>query len=955
VTVTQARRLDNGGAPLTSPPRPDRSPTGQQRVIAALPIAALILIPVAIFAGATLILGHPLLMGDNLIQGYPLRALVGTDLKHGSWPLWDPWIWSGTPLMAGLNAGALYPVTFLFAAMSPTAAWVLGQILVSSSISVGTYVFLLATGPGRLASFLGAASFAFAGAVAGQSAVHVDMAEGFASLPWMLLAVRHVIDDGRWRWTVLLGAGVACLLLAGSPEAILDVSILALAYGIVRWSLRPSTWRRLVTRAGAGFALGIGVSAFLWLPALRFIDISQRSSVSIVFASSYSFPPRSFVLGLVPFLEGGWGLVSQPSYFGRSNLGEVALYVGLLPFVAAVAVVGRRWAEWLPIGERRTWYFIGLVGIVLAVGAGTPLEHLIIHIPIYGKQRDEGRNIVDVDFAACVLLAWWLDGGRRPEGARTPSETIAAGIVFTAVVGVLVWLVTAPASLWRAVAAYGPSSTQLRSIETAAVISALLAAGAAALVLARPRLRRSRWLGLAAVFVVIDVGLFASGTTFATSQAPPSASALGPLLQMVQDSLSPDGRYALYDPDLLYYSAVVDAGEPDVGILAKLPSVEGYGSIVGLEYSSHTGTHLKDGLAANLLDIGYFQHLDLQVMVAPAEEFLTPIAAMPRVGAPANLSPIVERSGVDPLLPAGNYLPPQARLPLPQLTSPRAAISRGGYVGWYFGTLASPNSANLVLSRPAASQLVRVGEIAPSGAVSWQRPQRLAAGASTVSLDVKSLPSAGIEVQLLSGPDLGPSQLTLGAEGHAYVVNGVLAPALTPGSWTYVGQAEHFAVYRADYVPQRAWVQAHGTYAISPHLPAGVRVLSQSTDTAVITVRSPRPSMLLRSEAWDSGWQAEIVSGQAASEDLAGAETARGAPLAGAKSTPVLQVGVVQAVDIPAGLSIVRFSYKASGLSRGLTIAGGTLAAGVLGFALFVLAGRRRRRRQQTPEPWGGA
>ena len=418
MTVTQAPRLAEPGQPPASPPSTGPSPVAVARLAAALPIAALILIPVAVYAGAALILGHPLLVGDNLIQGFPLRVLVGTDLKSGSLPLWDPWIWSGTPLMAGLNAGAFYPATLLFAVMSPTAAWVIGQVLVSSSISVGTYLFLRETGPGRLAAFLGAVSFAFAGAVAAQSAVHVDMAEGFASLPWMLLAVRRIVDEGRWRWSLLLGVAVVCLVLAGAPEAILDISILALVYGILRWSLRPSTWWRLLSRAGAGFAMGIGASAFLWLPALRFIDISQRSSVSTAFASSYSFPPRSFVLGLVPFLEGGWGLLSQPAYFARSNLGEVAFYVGLLPLMAAIAVAGRRWREWLPQGERRTWYLIGLVGIVLAVGAGTPLEHVIGHIPFYGKQRDEGRNIVDVDFAACVLFAWWLDGGRRPEGRK---------------------------------------------------------------------------------------------------------------------------------------------------------------------------------------------------------------------------------------------------------------------------------------------------------------------------------------------------------------------------------------------------------------------------------------------------------------------------------------------------------------------------------------------------------
>jgi hypothetical protein len=67
----------------------------------------------------------------------------------------------------------------------------------------------------------------------------------------------------------------------------------------------------------------------------------------------------------------------------------------------------------------------------------------------------------------------------------------------------------------------------------------------------------------------------------------------------------------------------------------------------------------------------------------------------------------------------------------------------------------------------------------------------------------------------------------------------------------------------------------------------------------------------------------------------------------------VLQVGVVQAVDIPAGVSVVRFSYEAEGFSKGLKITGATLVLGVLGVALVVGLERRRRRARATDVPTG--
>jgi len=212
VTTTVARPLAEAPALEPAPARGRRpGPLG-------LALLALVLIPTAVFVGADLFGGHLLLSGDNLIQSYPLHVLVGTELRKGQFPAWDPYIWSGTPLAAGLNASALYPTTLLFALMNPHAAWIIGEIFVFGSVGVGTCLLLSDSGISPLPAFLGAAVFAFGGAVATQVSVHTDMADGLASLPWMLLAVRRIATDGRWRWAVALGIAFGLTILAGAPE-----------------------------------------------------------------------------------------------------------------------------------------------------------------------------------------------------------------------------------------------------------------------------------------------------------------------------------------------------------------------------------------------------------------------------------------------------------------------------------------------------------------------------------------------------------------------------------------------------------------------------------------------------------------------------------------------------------------------------------------------------------------
>ena len=720
------------GSVETAPPAPEPAPP--RRTV--WPIVALIAIPTFVFVGANLFGGHLLLSGDNLIQSYPLRLLVGADLRKGIWPTWDPWIWSGTPLLAGLNAGAFYPSTFLFAFLSGSQAWVIGEIAIFSSVGVGTYLLLRAGGTSPLASFLGAASFAFAGAVADQTAVHLDMGEGFAALPWALLAIRHIGDDGRWRWAVLLGVATAVLVLAGSPEAIVDVAALAATYAVVRFSLRPGAWWAFVSRGAVAAALGIGLSAVVWLPALHFIATSQRAHLSASFASEYSYPPSAILLSVIPFLEGGSRLFSQPQYFGPSNLPEVALYVGILPLVAVLTMLARPWRSWPPDGERRTWYVVLVVGLVLAIGAGTPLEHLLVHIPFYGRQRDQGRNIVAADLAACALFAWWIDAGGRTVAAKLVATARNNGAgnggsgdrtvrgrhrsevaVALGLVGVVIvfaaWFALAPTSLWHTLDAYLPSQATVRTLWPAVGLAAAIAGVAALVVWSRSRLGSSHWARLVAGFTLLDLVLFSFGSSFASSEAFPSLTSSGALLQLTAKNLSNGGRYAVFDPDLFDPLSLVDAGEPNVGVAEDLASVGGYGAIVNARYSRVTGAHERAHVSVNSLGFGTLRPLELQVMLTVPEEFIVPVSSVPAPGmTPASLA---EQPGVDPALPGGNVPIPQDTLPSVNQVAPHAAVVAGSRTGWFFGTNLRPEEATLLLGIAGSGQRFRLGEITPSG------------------------------------------------------------------------------------------------------------------------------------------------------------------------------------------------------------------------------------------------
>src|SRR5580698_6829502 len=108
------------------------------------PFAVLIALPAAGFIVPDLVGGHLLMAGDNVQQNYPLHVLVGTTLRHGQLPYWNPYIFSGTPLLAGFNAGAFYPLMGLFVILPDRVAWIATEVVLFSGIAIGMYVFLRA-------------------------------------------------------------------------------------------------------------------------------------------------------------------------------------------------------------------------------------------------------------------------------------------------------------------------------------------------------------------------------------------------------------------------------------------------------------------------------------------------------------------------------------------------------------------------------------------------------------------------------------------------------------------------------------------------------------------------------------------------------------------------------------------------------------------------------------------
>ena len=424
-----------------------------------LAIVALLAIPVLII-GIPAIFGHPLLPGDDFRQGLPLRVLVGRDIAGGQLPLWNPYIWSGTPLLGGFNAGALYPPVLLFSLLPPITAWTFSLILTYWICITGTYLLARKLELSPIPSFLTSATFSFLGAMSTQ-VVHVEIIDGYAWIPWFLLSVEGLAcalrknrtsrvecpgsadghtpanprisgtgvarnpdgyrgvggENGVWplvRWVALGGFSVGMAALSGSPDALERIAIVGGLVAIWHAARHSdfSTWRerRLFVLLVAAMAVwGATVGAVQLLPGLSFHAISQTTDGAFMYAFSFvHLPFWTWLLLLIPGLTGGNGNFGLPY---STSIVEFMGYAGLLPLMAIPALLSRSFGKRKdPLaGKWAMWILITVAGALLAMAPSLPGGSLLAHLPLYGDMRIQARNLLLVDLGLAVLLGYFAD------------------------------------------------------------------------------------------------------------------------------------------------------------------------------------------------------------------------------------------------------------------------------------------------------------------------------------------------------------------------------------------------------------------------------------------------------------------------------------------------------------------------------------------------------------------
>ena len=355
-------------------------------------------------------------LGDLVAGFYPIHQYVADALQAGSVPLWNPHLMMGMPLLAAYQPGVLYlPNLLLYGVLPMDLAWSLGFPLRLLIAGLGTALFVRHLGGTKLASLASGLSFAFSGFVLTWSGwPHVDVA---VWLPWVFLGVSALRESPTARRAGLLALAIAMPLLAGHPQTLAYLVLLAGLWGVHRLLFEGAEdrWRYLVWAVVAA-ALGGGLAAAQLLPTAEWLGLLLRSTSDRM---SSHLPGADWVAFLSRDSR------STPNSAGL-KIPEGAAYLGIVPLFGMALAVLSRW--------RADVVFFGAtfaVAFLVAFGWG-PFYDVFANAPVFQGVPNQ-RILVLAMFAGAVLcglgLSAWQERLREDAPIRWQTLTWWGAVV----------------------------------------------------------------------------------------------------------------------------------------------------------------------------------------------------------------------------------------------------------------------------------------------------------------------------------------------------------------------------------------------------------------------------------------------------------------------------------------------------------------------------------------------
>ncbi len=265
------------------------------------------------------------LISDVFSQFFLWKYLAISSLKSFQWPLWNPYSFIGTPLLATYHSAVLYPLNILlfFPKYFGWGLFIFSQSLISV---ISMYLFLGLFTKHAVSKIIGSIIFAFGGLMT--TWLEIGTAgHAVAWLPLCLFFMEKYWDRFKIRYLLFFTLSLSLITLAGNPQITTYSFIILASYSIII-SLNQNFKifiSRLLPILGC-LVVSILLTTIQLLPSLDLLDKSIRLAESYTTEFNFGLLPAKDILKF--FISDFFGNPVTSNYWGNLNYLETSGFTG---------------------------------------------------------------------------------------------------------------------------------------------------------------------------------------------------------------------------------------------------------------------------------------------------------------------------------------------------------------------------------------------------------------------------------------------------------------------------------------------------------------------------------------------------------------------------------------------------------------------------------------------------
>ncbi len=367
---------------------------------------------------------------DVLRQLYPWKSLVLTELKNGFVPLWNPYNFSGTPLLANFQSAPFYPLGFIYFFMDQKIAWVLLIFFQPFLAGYFTYLYSRTITISKWGSIFAGISYGFSFFMI----VWIEyntIGQVILWLPLALLSVEKILASQKRYWLGIFIASLSFPLFAGHIQVYFYLFIFVGVYVLFRLLERRRLQKnKLQEFVFFGFLmmLVLGIGAIQVIPGIELIKESARVSHEYnFFINKILIQPWQLIMFFVP------------DFFGNPATRNYWLsdtYIGKVTSVGLVPIFFLPFTFFLLKSNKFVRFFAITSVVLLTLTTKNPISSILYSFDLpFISSSAPTLSIFLFCFSISILAGFGLDRWKL-----STYKTPAVSVISIPIVFVLLWI-----------------------------------------------------------------------------------------------------------------------------------------------------------------------------------------------------------------------------------------------------------------------------------------------------------------------------------------------------------------------------------------------------------------------------------------------------------------------------------------------------------------------------------